>query len=73
MDACLAAAADTKQTLGKVRTDTIEQKMRTQEFAATLSIVQDLDSNKPEAFPKLYAFKREDIDSEITMAKEQAN
>lgn len=45
--------------------------MRTQEFNATLSIVQDLDSNKPEAFPKLYAFKREDIDSEVTMAKEQ--
>ena len=47
--------------------------MRLQEFEATLSIVQDLDSNKPEAFPLLYEFKREDLDSEINMAKEQAN
>ena len=44
--------------------------MRLQEFEATLNIVQDLDSNKPEAFPLLYEFKREDMDSEINMAKE---
>ena len=35
--------------------------------------MQDLDSNKPEAFELLYQFKREDIDSEIGMAKHQAN
>lgn len=35
--------------------------------------MQDLDGNKPEAFPLLYEFKREDLDCEINMAKEQAH
>ena len=47
--------------------------MRTQEFEQTMAIVQDLDSNIPEAFPDLYKFKREDLDSEYVNNKYQAN
>ena len=64
--------ADTQETLNKVRIKTIEQKLRAQQFQKTLDIVQDLNNNKPDAFPLLYAFRVEEMDSEIKLIKEQA-
>ena len=37
-----------------------------------VNIIQDLDSNKPQAFELLYNFRLEDIISNINMSKEVA-
>lgn len=51
----------------------LDEKMRSIEFNTTLGIVRDLDTNKPEAFPLLYQFKKDDITEQINMSKEVAN
>ena len=51
----------------------MDEKLRCHEFNTTLGIVCDLDTNKPEAFPLLYQFKKEDIVEQINSSKEVAH
>ena len=51
----------------------MEEKLRSNEFYTTLNIIEELDTNKPEAFPLLYQFKKEDVSDKINMSKEVAN
>ena len=50
----------------------LDEKLRSNEFGTTLNIIQELDANKPEAFPLLYQFKKEDVSAQINMSKEVA-
>ena len=54
MDLCSSVQDDTHEIISKINFEVINEKLRVAEFEATLGIVQDLDSNKPEAFPLLY-------------------
>ena len=73
MDLCSSVQDDTNEIINKINFEVINEKLRVAEFEATLGIVQDLDSNKPEAFPLLYQFKKEDINAQVAMTKEEAN
>lgn len=63
MDLCSDVQDDTQELFKSVNHQILEQKLRVAEFSTTMGIVQDLDANKPEAFPLLYQFKKEDINA----------
>ena len=72
MDMCLDVQEDTEELFKGVNHQILEQKLRVAEFRTTMGIVQDLDGNKPEAFPLLYQFKKDDINAQINSTKEVA-
>ena len=72
MEMCVSVQKDTSETVKKIDKNILDEKLRNLEFNSTLNIVRDLDSNKPEAFPLLYQFKKEDITAQINMSKEVA-
>ena len=71
MNMCQNSSAGTKKTIRQLDQALVSEKIRCAEFASTIDIVQELDSNKPEAFPLLYEFKKEDMQSQIQMTKEE--
>lgn len=73
MELCKNIQNDTTETVNKIDKYMLDEKMRSIEFNTTLGIVRDLDTNKPEAFPLLYQFKKEDITEQINMSKEVAS
>ena len=73
MDLCQNTSDETHATVSKISYEILDEKLRGAEFNTMVSIIQDLDGNKPEAFPLLYQFKKEDISSKIDMSKEVAS
>ena len=73
MEQCEDVQDNTQEVLSKINWMIGEEKLRQNEFNNTLTIIQDLDSNKPEAFPLLYQFKKEDGTAQFDMSKEVAN
>lgn len=58
----------------KVNLSILNEQLRSKEFRSTLNIIEEIqeqDNNKPEAFPLLYQFKKEDIGATVNMEKEE--
>lgn len=72
MNKCHKSQEDTAGVIHNVNNMLINERLRGHEYLQNVNIIQDLDSNKPQAFDLLYNFKLEDIASHINMSKEVA-
>ena len=72
MNKCHKSQNETAGTIQNINNGIMNERLRGHEYMQNVNIIQDLDSNKPQAFDLLYNFKLEDIETQINMSKEVA-
>ena len=71
MQNCQESQDDTREAVKQLDQNIVKEKIRCAEFANCVNIIQELDTNKPEAFPLLFEFKKDDLQCKIQMEKEE--